>query len=51
MHTGLAEHMHGACNSRLGRYLVVLAGQDEQGWLNDATTQTQHQVEGGLCAG
>jgi hypothetical protein len=29
--------------------LVVLAGQDLQGGLNDATTQAQHQVEGGLC--
>eukprot|EP00197_Chlamydomonas_leiostraca_P002840 CAMPEP_0202857520 /NCGR_PEP_ID=MMETSP1391-20130828/425_1 /ASSEMBLY_ACC=CAM_ASM_000867 /TAXON_ID=1034604 /ORGANISM="Chlamydomonas leiostraca, Strain SAG 11-49" /LENGTH=191 /DNA_ID=CAMNT_0049536329 /DNA_START=188 /DNA_END=764 /DNA_ORIENTATION=+ len=28
--------------------LVVLAGQDLQGGLNDATAQAQHQVEGGL---
>eukprot|EP00195_Chlamydomonas_chlamydogama_P012067 CAMPEP_0202894468 /NCGR_PEP_ID=MMETSP1392-20130828/3875_1 /ASSEMBLY_ACC=CAM_ASM_000868 /TAXON_ID=225041 /ORGANISM="Chlamydomonas chlamydogama, Strain SAG 11-48b" /LENGTH=112 /DNA_ID=CAMNT_0049579189 /DNA_START=152 /DNA_END=487 /DNA_ORIENTATION=- len=28
--------------------LVVLPGQDLQRWLNDATAQTQHQVEGGL---
>ena len=28
---------------------VVLGGQDAQTGLNDATTQTQHQVEGGLC--
>lgn len=29
--------------------LVVLAGQDLQGGLDDAATQAQHQVQGGLC--
>ncbi len=28
--------------------LVVLAGKDDQVGLDDATTQAQHQVEGGL---
>jgi hypothetical protein len=31
--------------------LVVLASQDLQGGLDDATAQAQHQVEGGLCSG
>lgn len=29
--------------------LVVLAGKDLKRGLNDPTTQTQHEVEGGLC--
>ena len=27
---------------------VVLLGEDTQRWLNDSSSETQHQVEGGL---